>query len=100
MSASADEMLGEMQKETNDGFESGKVSKTELLSWIVQHFRKSAFQKSKDQFRNDHFDEVAHLRSVIREIEAAKKQSREVDLSQLLAPVSLRQKGRVVKHHG
>ena len=88
----ADSAADEMHAALNDGFESGKVSKTELLSWVILFFRKSSFEKFKDKIRSDHFDDVAHLESVIRELKEARKQARDVDVAKLLAPVTARVK--------
>jgi hypothetical protein len=51
----------------------GRVSKNELLSWIVSEFRKAHFKKSLAKIRDDHFDEVLHLEAKIEELKAAKK---------------------------
>lgn len=88
----ADEYLEKMLKETNAGFDSGRVKKTELLSWIITRFYKDSFAKQIKAIRADHFDEVAHLKAIIKQVEAAKKNDEKLQLGKLLEPLKAREK--------
>ncbi len=83
----ADRDLASMVQETNDGFSSGKVTKNQLLSWIVRSFRRKHFEKEKEQIRTEHFDKIAHLTSVIKAIKDAKAKGESVEIDDLLSPL-------------
>ena len=88
----ADECLDKMLKETNADFESGRVKKTELLSWIITRFYSDSFAKQVKTIRADHFDEVAHLKAIIKQVEAAKKNDEKLELDKLLQPLRAKEK--------
>ena len=94
ISADADQELDAMLKETNDGFTSGRVKKAQLASWIITCFRKNQFQKQVEQIRADHFDEVAHLQAIIKQVRAAKKSATKLELKELLSPLGSDKKKR------
>lgn len=87
LSTQADEALDEMLTLTNKDFTSGRVKKTQLLSWIILDFYANRFAASLKKIRADHFDKIAHLRSIIKEIEAAKKQGKQLHMEALLSPL-------------
>lgn len=96
VSMAADEDLEQMVREINAGFTGGRVTKTQLLSWLVQNFKSSYFQDRIEDIRKDHFDHLAHLKSVVKELEQAKKSGQtDVDLRDLLAPVLVRSGGHI-----
>ncbi len=83
----ADQHLEEMLKTVNDGFASGRVKKVQLASWIIGSFQQSLFSKQIEKIRADHFDEIAHLKSVVKQMELAKGSNKTLELSKLLNPV-------------
>ncbi len=87
ISIRADRDLEEMVAVVNDGFSSGRVKKGQLASWIVTFFKAAYFAKHVQTIRGDHFDEVAHLNSVIKQIRAAKKSDQTVEMDRLLSPL-------------
>lgn len=87
ISAKADRDLEEMVAVVNDGFSSGRVKKGQLASWIVSFFKAAYFAKHVQTIRGDHFDEIAHLSSVIKQIRAAKKSDQAVEMDRLLSPL-------------
>jgi hypothetical protein len=101
VSAAADQDLEAMLKEVNDGFDSGRVKKAQLASWIITYFRQSAFSKQMENIRAEHFDQVAHLKNIIKRIEAANESNEKVELEKLLNPLlgksSMRQSSKAVK---
>ncbi len=92
ISTDADKDLEKMVLAVNDGFQAGRVRKNELASWIIRFFEDGHFAKQIQAIRSDHFDEVAHLESVIKQIKAARDGEGSVELNSLLAPVLQRQK--------
>ncbi len=87
LSTQADQALDEMLTLSNKDFTSGRVRKTQLLSWIILDFYANHFNANLKKIRADHFDQIAHLRSVIREMEAAKKQGKQIQMEPLLSPL-------------
>ena len=63
LTSDADRDLALMVKKTNDGFTSGKLTKNQLLSWIVCSFRRKYFEREKEQIRAEHFDKIATAKS-------------------------------------
>jgi len=87
-SPEADQALDRMLVLLNDGFTAGRITKCNLLTWLVLDFEKTRYQDCVDQIRRDHFDEVAYLESVVRQAKKARQDgTSSVDLSSLLAPV-------------
>lgn len=83
----ADQSLEAMLKEVNDDFASGRVKKPQLASWIIRHFREKVFGKQIEKIRSDHFDQVAYLKAVIKQIEEAKRTDANIELDKLLSPL-------------
>lgn len=81
LSFEADQALDEMFQATNENFLSGRVKKAQLLSWIILYFHKAQFKKSLKKIRDDHFDKIAHLRSLIKKMEEAKKNGKEISVN-------------------
>jgi hypothetical protein len=90
----ADQALDEMLKIVNDDFSSGRVKKTQLASWIVLHFKAKTFTKQLKKIRVDHFDKLAHLKSIVKQMEEAKRCDQNLELAQLLSPLTT---GKVAK---
>jgi hypothetical protein len=88
----ADELLEKMLKQVNEGFPSGRVKKAQLATWIIKDFHERTFLKVIDKIRDDHFDEITHLKSVLKQMEEARKNNGEVKLTELLMPMIPRQK--------
>ena len=85
----ADEKLGEMVQQVNTGFDGGRVNKTDLVSWIITHFRDKGFSDAIKSIREAHFDEIAYLQSVIKTARIAKRSSESpADLTKLLSPIT------------
>ena len=87
LTGEADQDLAQMMKETNNGFTSGRLTKTQLLSWIVRSFRQKHFEKEMEQIRAEHFDKIAHLTSVIKAMKEAAAKGQEIEIDTLLSPL-------------
>lgn len=84
-----DQALDRMAQAVNDGFAGGKVSRHDLVSWIVLYFEKEGFQRSVEKIRQDHFDQVMYLQSVLREARRAQKAGATSEaIAALLTPLS------------
>ncbi len=55
----ADQVLDRMVIQVNDGFTGGKISKTDLASWIIRYFENHDLEGNLEKIRKDHFDQVA-----------------------------------------
>lgn len=87
ISSHADQCLESMLKTVNEGFTSGRVRKAQLASWVLLRFSEQWFAKQIDAIRADHFDEIAHLKSVVKQMEKAKKTAQSLELESLLSPL-------------
>lgn len=88
ISSTADEALDRMVIKANDGFNGGRVSKNDLTSWIICEFEKR-FDANLEHIRKDHFDQVAYLESVVREMKQAKRDGSVLpEIGTLLAPIT------------
>ncbi|MBI3556392.1 MAG: hypothetical protein HY074_09035 [Deltaproteobacteria bacterium] len=78
-----------MVQAVNDGFSGGRVTKHEMVSWAILYFEKHCFLDCMERIRQDHFDQVAYLESVLREAKKARKEGQpNVDLGALLSPIT------------
>ena len=95
ISKEADDALEAMVNAVNSGFNGGKVSKSEVGSWIILKMARDGVERIIDLIRKDHFDEVMYLQHVVREMKSAKSQGGvpENQLASLLAPLSPRKTG-------
>lgn len=72
MSLEAEALLNQMVARSNDGFTGGKVTKHDLLSWVVTCFAESYFERNVERIQNDHFDRLAHLDNLVKRIKSAR----------------------------
>lgn len=87
ISAQADQHLEQMLKEVNQDFSSGRVKKTQLASWILTTFYERSFAKEIKRIRAAHFDRIAHLKALVKKLEAADGTDAELELNRLLLPL-------------
>ena len=86
--AEMDQALDRMVQASNAGFTGGRVTKHDLLSWIAIYFERECFKETLDKIRQDHFDQVAHVESVLKLAKQARKTGAPApDLAALLSPV-------------
>lgn len=89
VSTEADQALDRMVAKTNEGFTGGRVSKNDLTSWIIEHFENHGLDAVIEKIRKEHFDSVAYLESVVREMKQARRNGAALpDINTLLAPVA------------
>lgn len=89
ISTEADQALDRMVAKTNEGFTGGRVSKNDLTSWVILHFENHGLDSVLEKIRKEHFDNVAYLESVVREMKQARRNGAALpDITTLLAPVA------------
>ena len=94
VSQEADQAIDRMMVKANTGFAGGKVSKTDMASWILIQFESQGLESCIEKIRKDHFDQVSYLESVLKEMKHARKNGGDApDLTVLLAPVTSNLKG-------
>ena len=64
----AERALIELMEKVNLGFTGGKVNRIEMASWALIRFNKDANESIVQAIRADHFDEVAALEMVLRNV--------------------------------
>lgn len=87
VSAKADEYLEEMVKAVNQDFSSGRVKKSQLASWILTTFYEKSFTKEIKRIRAAHFDRIAHLKALVKKLEATDGTDADLELNRLLLPL-------------
>lgn len=88
-SLEADQSLDRMLPKINEGFTGGRVTKNDLASWVILYFEKHNLDGAIDKIRKDHFDQLAYLESVVKEMKQARKSGSSMpDINALLAPVA------------
>lgn len=83
----ASDSLDAIVDRVNDGFEAGKVNRTQTVAWVLTHFLKNLTDGSVQEIRADHFDEVSLLEAMLKQ---AKKTGK---LPSELKGVLMRQSG-------
>jgi hypothetical protein len=70
-----------------DGFSAGKVTKSDLVSWILVDFEKNRLGSVIESIRKAHFDKASYLATVAKEFKKAQKNGSTPNLEELLAPL-------------
>ncbi len=66
VSKAAEEAIATITERVNDGFEGGKVNRSQVASWIVLRFNEAYSDSEIREIRSENFDEVAMLESILR----------------------------------
>jgi hypothetical protein len=98
ISKGAEDALQKMLEIANKDFAAGRVSRSELVSWVLSQFEKHYLMRNLEQLRKDYFDPLVYLEGLTREVKAARASGKVIpDLAALLAPVTGEAKaGKVV----
>lgn len=72
MSLEAETLLSQMVVKSNDGFTGGKVTKHDMLSWLVTCFSENYFERNVERIHQDHFDRVTHLDNLLKRVKRAR----------------------------
>jgi hypothetical protein len=68
-----------------DGYLGGKVSKADLVSWIIVEFEKSSFEKSVEDIRKQSFDQLRYLESFVKLLKRSRKNGEAIPVFDLPA---------------
>lgn len=71
ISRAAEEAAAGLVEKVNTGFEAGKVTRQDLISWIVLRFSGACTDQEVRAIRADHFDEIALLEQSFRRYKQA-----------------------------
>ena len=97
LSVHAEKVVDEMLVSIKNGWQSGKIDRSQLASWIILHFQGKLFQQLVDKIRSDHFDQKAALEAALEAVKAAEHKGIQVDLTELLSPVLSRNQSKLAK---
>lgn len=76
MSLEAEAALYQMIKRANENFTGGRVTKQDLLSWIITQFESNYFERNIEKIQRDHFDRLTHLGNLVKRLKKAKSEGR------------------------
>jgi hypothetical protein len=64
----ADESVDGALQRINEGFEGGRVSKTDLMSWAILRVVSDLDQTDIDEIRREHFNQAAYLDALVKRL--------------------------------
>ena len=67
----AESLMSDLVTRVNDGFEYGRVSRHQLMSWILVKFSEDCSDQDIKAIRADHFDEIALLELSLKKFRQA-----------------------------
>lgn len=83
-----EKVLEEMLNRVNEGFDGGRVTRQDLVSWILGYFHRECFPETIEAIRREHFDRIVYLEHVLKQAKAAKRGGEgAADLDALLQPI-------------
>lgn len=77
MSLEAETLLNQMVAKSNDGFTGGRVTKHDMLSWLVICFWENYFEKNIERIHQDHFDRLTHVDNLLKRVKKARHEGTE-----------------------
>ncbi len=83
----ADQALEAMLSKVNDGFRGGKVGKQELASWAIMQLAGPGIDGCMEAIRAAHFDDVAYLDAVVKELRSTRRAGGSLDVRAMLTPL-------------
>lgn len=73
ISRTAEEALTAMVERVNDGFEAGKVNRTQIANWVLIQAREALTDAQIKDIRAEHLDEFAFFESLMRKAKKSGK---------------------------
>jgi hypothetical protein len=73
VTAEAERMLDEMVRDVNNGFSGGRVTRQDVATWLVRYFHGNALAQCLEEIRSDHFDQLAHLETLLKQAKKARR---------------------------
>lgn len=71
VSKKAEKAIGDLLVRVNDGYEGGRVSRQDLMSWILAKFVEECTDQEIRAIRADHFDEISLLELSLKRFKQA-----------------------------
>lgn len=71
ISKKAEGTTSDLLVKVNDGFEGGRVSRQDLISWVLTRFAEECSEADIRAIRADHFDEIALLELCLKKSKQA-----------------------------
>jgi hypothetical protein len=66
ISQESNHLLDELTGRINDGFEAGRVTRPQILNWILRRFAETAGEEEIQELRAAHFDRIAYLEVLLK----------------------------------
>ena len=77
----ADDALTRILHFVNEGFESGRVNRSQLASWIILKSEENLNEMDLKRIRADHFDRVIYLESLLKKAKEGGQLPHEINLA-------------------
>jgi len=94
----ADELVAAAIRRINDGFEGGRVSKTDFMSWAILRVASELDQTCVDELRREYFNQAVYLDALVKRLKTAgRKELSDEELHQLrdlVGPMQHRNKAK------
>jgi hypothetical protein len=58
--------LDELADRVNSGFDAGKVTRPQILNWVLRRFAETAGDEEVQELRAAHFDRIAYLEALLK----------------------------------
>lgn len=79
VSGEANKALDTVIAKVNAEWEAGKISKPQMVSWIIQRFSAKVSDKDIQEIRAAHFDKVAYLEGLLKKAKESGQVPTELD---------------------
>lgn len=73
VSKEAQGALGNIVDRVNNGFDGGRVNRTQIANWILLRFNSEFDENQIKEIRAEHFDEMAMLEAILRKAKESGK---------------------------
>jgi hypothetical protein len=75
ISKPADEALNQSIDKINEGFDGGRVTKTDLASWFILQFGNALDSTRIEEIRRAHFNQVVYLESLVKKLKSSGREN-------------------------
>ena len=78
ISEEADQAVEKMLETVNKGYLGGRVNRPDLITWVLIEFQKKHLSNSIEAIREQSFDQVRYLESVVKLMKESRKNGKEM----------------------
>lgn len=75
ITTTADEALSAALTRVNQGFKGGRITKTDMASWLVLQGAGALDESSIEEVRRAHFNQVVYLESLVKKLKSTGRDS-------------------------